>query len=669
MPLDIQKAEIALRAADAAGDTEAAKKIAGALRGARTSSSSMSQGSAGGSLAGTEPSIDSSTDATRNLPELFTSGLLKGKDPMKIAQFTALAALTPNEQELGEIATSIFPEIGMQTDEKGNVILADNSTGIQTVINRPGLSGTDLAQLFGIGSAFTPASRVGSGIVTQGLKTGLKQAAKGAAASGGTQAAVEGAQAASGGEFNEMDIALAAGLQPGVQALGESAVVPVARAIQGQPSKQAQQIIKAGEAAKVPVLTSDVVQPTTIVGGLVRQFAERIPFAGTGGVRGAQQTARKDAIQEWAATIPPADDKAIIGSLKAKRDKIKAAAGERYERINGQLDGAGAVPLNSTLRKIDETIMDLSAPGKVPDQATIKDLQELKTALQNDQSFSLLRENRTYISDLINRVDPVGRSQLPTNSKRLLTQIRGAMSQDMDDFVKSKSPDQYFKYKQADEIYSEEAKLLSKTRLKGVLDKGDVTPEQYKTLLFSSKPSEIALLYRSLDNGGRANGRNAILNHVVEKAGGIDNMTPETINRELKKAGPQIEAFFRGDQKQQLIGFQKLLEATKRASEAKAVTPTGQAVQTSIGVAAGAGAAIQNPAAIAALLISGSIGAAARIYETKPVRSLMIRLANAQKGSKAEQAIINNLLTEISAASQVVEVEAPAATSAAASNL
>lgn len=666
MPLDIQKAEAALRAADASGDTEAARKIAGALKKARSSSSAMAQGSAGGAPM-PEPSPDLSTRATRELPELFTSGILKGKDPLKIAQFSALAAITPNEQELGQIATAIFPEIGMQTDERGNVLLADNTTGARAVLNRPGISATDLGQLFGIGGAFTPASRVGAGIVTQGFKEGVKQAAKGGLASGGTQTAIESAQAVSGGEFNPEDIALAAAVQPGVQAAGESALVPAARAIQSQPSKQAQQIIKAGEAAGVPVKTTDVVPPQGIVGGLYRQFAERVPFIGTGGVRARQQAARVDAIQDFAAKIPPVDDRAIIDSLKTKKDRIKTAAGERYETINSQLNQAGPVPLTSTLKKIDDTIIELSAPGKVPDQATIKDLQELKTALQNEQSFSLLRENRTYISDLINRADPAGRSQLPTNSKRLLTQIRGAMSQDMDDFVKSKAPDQYFKFKQADEIYSEEARILSKTRLKNVLDRGDVTPEQYKTLLFSSKPSEVQLLYRSLDNNGRSHGRNAILNHVVEKAGGLDNMTPETINRELKRAMPQIEVFFKGSQKEQLQGFQRLLEATKRASEAKAVTPTGQSMQAAVGVAAGAGLALQNPTAIVAALLTGGLAGSARIYESAPVRNLMVRLANAQKGSKAEQAIVNNLLTEISAVSQVTET--PAATSAVTNNL
>lgn len=664
MPLDAQRLETALRAADAAGDTEAAQKLAGALKNMRSSSAGL-QGS-GGAIEPSAPAQDISTRATRELPELFTSGILKGKDPAKIAQFTALAALTPNEQELGQIATSIFPEIGMQTDEKGNVLLADNQTGVRTVINRPGLSSTDLAQLFGIGGAFTPAARVGTGIVTQGVKQGIIQAAKGGLASGATQAAIEGAQAASGGEFDAGDIALAAGMQPGVQALGESALVPAARMVQGQPSKQAQQVIEAGKRANVPVMTSDVVPPQGIIGGLTRQFAERIPFLGTGGVRAKQNVARQDAVQNWAAQIPQTDDRAIIESLKAKKDKIRSAAGERYERIKADLDKAGPVPLTNTMRQIDDTIANLSAPGKVPDESTIRDLLELKKALQHEQNFSLLRENRTYLSDLINGADPAGRSQIPTNTKRLLTRIKGSMSQDMDDFVKSKTPDQFFKYKHADEIWAEESRILSKSRLKNVLDKGDVTPEQYRTLMFSSKPSEVELLYRSLDNNGRAHGRNAILNHVVEKAGGLDNMTPETINREIKKAMPQIEVFFKGSQKEQLKGFQKLLEATKRASEAKAVTPTGQSLQAGLGVAAGAGLALQNPAAIIGAMLTGGLALGARAYESAPVRKLMIRLANAQKGSKAEQAIINNLLTEISAASQVTET--PAATSAASSN-
>lgn len=623
------------------------------------------QGS-GGAIEPAPPSPDLSTHATRTLPELFTSGLLKGKDPVKVAQFAALAALTPNEQELGQIATSIFPEIGMQSDEMGNVILADNKTGVQTVINRPGLSTTDLAQLFGIGSAFTPGARIGTNIVGQGFKQGAKQVAKGGAVSGGTQAAIETGQGMSGGEMDISDIALAAVLQPGVQTVGEKLATTAVRGAKGTIPEKTAQVIKAGERAGVDVHTTDVVPPDGIVGGLVRQFAERIPFLGTGGMRGKQSVQRKNAIQEFAEKIPPVDDRAIISSIQQKRDTIKTAASNRYERIKSEMDAAGAVPTTSTITKIDEAIADLSRPGKVVDDSTIKDLQDLKTALQNPQSFSLLRENRTYMSDLINKTDPAGRSQLPTNSKRLLTQIRGAMSKDMDEFVRTNSPDNYFKYKQADQIYAEEANLLTKSRLKNVLDKGDVTPEQYKTLLFSSKPSEIQTLYRSMNNEGRGHARNAVLNHVVDKAGGLENMTPATINRELKKAMPQINAFFRGEEKEQLKGFQRLLEATKRADEAKAVTPTGQAMQTTTAVAAGGAAFAKSPAAIVALLLSGGIAGSARIYETRPVRNLMVRLGNAQKGSKVEKAIIDNLLTEISAASQVTE--SPVATSSVTTN-
>ena len=114
-----------------------------------------------------------------------------------------------------------------------------------------------------------------------------------------------------------------------MQAAGESALVPLVRTKIGQPSPKAQQIIKAGELAGVPVKTTDVVPPETIVGGLTRQFAERVPFIGTGGVRGSQQVARKDAIQEWASKIPPVDDKAVMDSIKRKKDRIKAAASER----------------------------------------------------------------------------------------------------------------------------------------------------------------------------------------------------------------------------------------------------------------------------------------------------------------------------------------------------
>jgi len=191
----------------------------------QSSSAPTFQGSAGGGMPA-NPAKDISTRATRELPELFSSGILNGEDPAQVAKFTAIAAVTPDELELGKIAMSLMPNIGFQQDEAGNVLLANNRTGARAIVNRPGVSGTDAAQFLGLGGAFAPASRIGleAGILTG---KGLSQSAKGAAAASGTQLGIEGAQAAGGGDLDLANVMAAGALQPVTQAGLNKIAAPV----------------------------------------------------------------------------------------------------------------------------------------------------------------------------------------------------------------------------------------------------------------------------------------------------------------------------------------------------------------------------------------------------------------------------------------------------------
>ncbi|MCT7340524.1 hypothetical protein N5K55_05790 [Pseudomonas aeruginosa] len=110
---------------------------------------------------------DRQTRATQKLPELQNSGLFKGLD-IPAGQQAALFAALPTTTDAGEIAKMLrasSPYIGVSQDEKGNLIAANNKTGVQAVINKPGLSGLDVAQAAGIGAAFTPQREGHPGLV------------------------------------------------------------------------------------------------------------------------------------------------------------------------------------------------------------------------------------------------------------------------------------------------------------------------------------------------------------------------------------------------------------------------------------------------------------------------------------------------------------------------
>lgn len=150
---------------------------------------------------------DRETRATQDLPELQNSGILSGLDipaGQGAAVAAALSTMT-NPQEIAQTLRSLSPEIGIQQDEKGNILAANNKTGARAVINKPGFTGLDALQALGLGAAFAPtgrvASAVGGGALRQAVAVGTGSAL--------TQAAIEGGQSAAGGEFNPSEVAVA----------------------------------------------------------------------------------------------------------------------------------------------------------------------------------------------------------------------------------------------------------------------------------------------------------------------------------------------------------------------------------------------------------------------------------------------------------------------------
>jgi hypothetical protein len=229
------------------------------------------------------------------------------------------------------------------------------------------------------------------------------------------------------------------------------------------------------------------------------------------------------------------------------------------------------------------------------------------------------------------------------------------MKQDMDAFAKDNLGDaQYQKWQKANEVYAQEAQKLTKSRLKNVLDKGDMTPESVQTMLFSRKPSEVKTLYESLNAEGRKNARSAIISKVVDdlsrRRGGV---SPNAFASEMKKHGMQTETFFKGDEKRQLNGLLKALDATRRAQDAALTTPTGQQL---IGGLSVTGLALDP---VTTLTSAGTVGGLARLYESAPVRNALLRLDAAKEGSAEFEEALAVALRSLAAESAIEQTEAP----------
>ena len=587
----------------------------------------------------------------RDLPEIGEAPELN-QFSMDAVRRSLAANLINDEVELANALQGSIPNASVSLDPEGNPLLTTPSGTF--AINKPGLSGQDFAKFATRFLAFLPSGRIAGATA--------KQLLKGAVTAGATEAGLQGAEASLGGDFDVDEAAIAGAVAPAAQA-----IVPAAqgvkrvfsalrgRAIQATPERE---LIRFGDDAGIPVFTSDVLEPRTFASRQLRETGEKIPLIGTGDWRAAQQQFRVRAVDDVAKKYGEYSYDAIINSLKAQKDSVKKAAGNVISKTAETLDDFGRISLDSTENAVSKLRTALDKPGVIKtaaDDIAIDEADRLITTMkESGQIFSSLKENRTAFREVIKGIDKAERSQLTSRAKGLLQDVQSAMKTDMDKFAKKHlTPKQFQKWSRANSVYAEEAKALTRSKLKNILDKGDVTPETVNSMLFSRNPSELKLLNRSLTPDGKANARAAIIgkmfNNLAGRQGGI---TPNSFGTELKRHTPQIQAFFKGDERKALIGLQKVLNATRRAQDAAVTTPTGQVMF--VGSLALGGATVP----LETLAVAGAIGGGARLYENTVVRNALVRLAAVPKTStRFSQALDEAVQALALATSQTANVE------------
>lgn len=477
----------------------------------------------------------------------------------------------------------------------------------------------------------------------------------GGAGAGAAGQAVREAGGTPGGE-------IAASLLGGV-AGGAAAARAMAPARAPATAPKVQPIVEEAGRRGVPVMTSDVVPPETFIGKAAQRLGERIPIAGTGPLRAEQQQARIDAVRNVLRDFG-ADDAAnlsddIMKDLATKRSaEIQKYANSKKEVIN-RLADKGTVPVPRALAAIDDQIADLTRRRTEGSDEAIQRLQQIKTDVQDRDLFQI----EAYRQDELAKIfmdDPARPMSIAARDagEKAMRAIYGPVREDMMDFIKKTGERRDVdKFMVANKRLNETANELKMASLKSVLKSGEQTPEVVNRLLFGQKPSEIRQLYSGLTPAGRANARASILAQAADKAkfelqDGTKMFSPEKFSAEIKRLQPQIGVFFRGDDLKQVEGLSRVLNLTRRAGEAGVATPTGQEAVPFV-----AGSALQSFLGSfgGTLAAAGGIGLAARVYESAPVRNLMMQLGTAKRGSAEEAAIVKRLLATIETQSEAIQ--------------
>jgi len=391
----------------------------------------------------------------------------------------------------------------------------------------------------------------------------------------------------------------------------------------------------------VKVLTSDIITPETFAAKWLQRTGEMIPIAGTGKVREAQQATRIDAIKDTLRNFD-ADDLTVraIDDVADDLLKTRSAKIDKLSKLkNGVIDGledAGAVPVEKTIAAIDDQIAKIDAIGLDINKPVVNILTDFKTALA-DKDLVAVESIRKALGKAF---DGDNFTNVKDTGDKALRAIYGPLRQDMEAFITaSGKPQDVTKWKVANKELSKLAGELKKGTLKSVLNNAEASPEDVKRLLFSAKPSDVRALYKNLSPKGRASARAAVLQESLEKAG--EQISPEKFVNQLKKRADQVGVFFSGDDLKTVKGLTKAIDMTRQASRAAVSPPTGVQAVPVLGTAVLADVFGSGGAAVASL---GTIGGMARLYESAPVRNLLIKLADSSLTEPEGAAILKRII-------------------------
>ena len=410
-------------------------------------------------------------------------------------------------------------------------------------------------------------------------------------------------------------------------------------AVRGEISPADQQLLKRAAAADVPVMTSDVVPPKTKLGNQLQGYSEGV-IAGTGPMRAAQQDARTKLVNRF--TEKYGDPSVVVDSLKSGVAREKSLAKSKLNNLSGRMVGK-PVDTSGAIRAIDGAVNELGKLKGVSDTQTISALNDYKNAIQEitngDDAFELLDKLRTQF-----RIDVKGdRTVLPSMSQTMINRVYNSLTNSLSKSIaKGLSPKDASAWRAGKADYAKMATHATQTRLKNVLNKGDLTPEAVNTIVYGQYGSDIARLYGKLDQKGKDMLRAAYISKIADKVGDSPQKMMTELGKLQKQANGQVfKTVFGGKNGKEIEGMLSILDATKRASEANVVTKTGMTLAPLVRV-------IGNLKTGGALLAGETgIGLMSRVYESPMARNALLRLANTKAGTPAYERALSNAANAI----------------------
>lgn len=411
-------------------------------------------------------------------------------------------------------------------------------------------------------------------------------------------------------------------------------------ALRGDISPDVAKTIANAESMGITPMTSDLIKPGNALTRGIQQSGEGA-ILGTGAKREAQQAARSDAVSNYLNKFGEynADDvvKSLTSTLKGRRE----VAGKVLEDITQKM-GSTPVTTSNAVTAIDDSLAKLNRLGTSADKNLVSTLENLKAELSNPSiDFDLLKQHRTAFRSNVQGDAMV----FPNQAKAITNSIENAMSRDLKNAVgKTLGAQDAARYIKANSDYSNiYNKVLNKriaTKLNDATNQA--TPELINSVVYSRNASDIKRIWPALDSKGKDAMRAAYVSKIAEKAGDSPAKFITEVNKLKRQAGGEIyNTVFNGQHMKELNALHDVLRETARADTAGVVTQTGQSLANNIRLGAGlfsGGTSIGGEAGFGLMM---------RLYESKPARNMLLRLANTKPGTPAYERALNQAATAV----------------------
>ncbi|MJF44366.1 DNA transfer protein [Escherichia coli] len=411
-------------------------------------------------------------------------------------------------------------------------------------------------------------------------------------------------------------------------------------AIKGDIAPEVAKKIATSESMGVTPMTSDVIPPKNAFTRGLTQDAEGA-LLGTGSKRAEQYAKRsqlvKKQLEKYGEYSPSVVVDDLYGSLKSRKD----SAGSVIEDITAKM-GDTPVDTSKSIKVIDNVLTRANRLGKVANKDLIRGLSDLREELAKpDIDFGLLRELRSALRESIQGDAMV----FPNSAKAATDAVERAMVADLrNNAARYLGAGEAARYVKANSDYSNVFNKVLNKRIANNLNKAkkEFTPELINSVVFSRKPSDIKRIWPALSEDGKNAMRAAYISKIAEKAGDSPTKFLTELNKLKSQSDGQIyNTIFSGRHMKELDALHEVLQQTARSDTANVVTQTGQSqanrirtigATTTLGISMG---------------LEAGFGAIMRLYESKAARNALLRLANTKAGTPAYERALNNAANAI----------------------